>query len=88
MVSLAADTTDPARELELFVPRLLADITAYDSTLLPRGSSVATTRTLTNAISPYSPPVLFLVSADIATFFLAASANSPVRSEGKKSSVG
>ena len=54
--------------LKSLMPRLLADVAACGSTLLPGWSSVATTRTaataLTITIFPRSPPVLLFFTAD------------------------
>ena len=92
VASLAADTADPLGTLEPLAPRLLADVAACGSTLLPGWSSVATTRTaataLTITIFPRSPPILLFIAADITAFFSAASAISPLRSRSKKSRVG
>ena len=72
MASLAPDTTDPLGALELLVPRLLPDVAARGSTLLPGWSSIATTliaaTALTVDISPYSPPVLSLIPLTLPHF--------------------
>ena len=91
MVSLVTDTTDLLEALEPHVPRLLADVAASGSTLLPGKSSVATTRTavsaLTITIFPRSPPILLFITADISAFFQAASDIFPLRSRIKKNDV-